>query len=201
MKYGEDYVGRKFTTAYRTGAEPDRSLADPMLEAGRRLDALGLTPENAGNISVRTPAGMLITRGGVNKGRMAREDLVEVLDFDFRRAEVAGACEPSSETPMHWVIYHTFPLANAIVHVHDDPAQKWAGKLKMTLGIHSTEGGLHYGTEDQAFQAAKALEHAQYAVIRGHGIVCMDRSLGEAVEAVVKIHETLLKWEDINRRS
>lgn len=201
MKYGENYVGRKFLTEYKAGAQPDRRLVDPILEAGRRLNALGLTPENAGNISVRTKRGMLITSGGVNKGHMTAEDLVEVLDFDFERAEVAGGKEPSSETPMHWIIYRTFPLVNAVVHVHDDPAQIWAGKLKLTMGIHSTEGGLHYGTEEQAYQAAKALEHAQYAVIRGHGVVCMDRSLNEAVDTVVKIHEALLKWGDINRRS
>jgi L-fuculose-phosphate aldolase len=187
----EEYVGRKFETVFVGGPAPDRAAADEIIRAGVRLDSMGLTPDNAGNISVRRSEGMLITVGGVNKGAMAPGDVVEVVDFDFLKAKVCGLKEPSSETPMHWLIYKTFPLAKAVIHVHDDLALQYAGKLKLSLGVHSTSGELHYGTSDQAFEVVKALEHAQYAIIRGHGIVCMGGTLDEAMGLIVGIHQKL----------
>jgi L-fuculose-phosphate aldolase len=187
----EEYVGRKFKTVFIGGDAPEESVVEEIIAAGERLNDLGLTPGNAGNISVRTGRGMLITVGGVNKGELSKDDVVEVVDFDFRTANVVGRREPSSEVPMHWLIYQSYPMANAVVHVHDMNAVRNAGKLKLALGVHSTEKPSNYGTQDQAFQVINALEHSQYAVIREHGIVCMGQNLGEALDLVVRVNEKL----------
>ncbi|MFH0862492.1 MAG: class II aldolase/adducin family protein [Candidatus Altiarchaeota archaeon] len=197
MKYGEKYEGRKFRVEFvRDGAAPERVLKG-IRDAGSALDRLGLTPENAGNISVRSNEGMHITVGGVGKGRLSEDDVVEVLDFDFERAVVVGGKEPSSETPMHWLIYQSYPMANAVIHAHDELAVDSAKKLKETIGVETTEAHAHYGTDDQAYQVIETLKHAQYAIIRGHGVVCMGESLEECVCLIVNIHRSL--QADINR--
>jgi len=187
----EEYVGRKFDTEFIEGGKPPTELVEEILACGRRLDSAGLTPENAGNISVRTGNGMLVTVGGVNKGHMRSSDVVEVVGFDFVKAKVVGEREPSSEVPMHWLIYQSYPMAQAVIHAHDDIVLENAGKLKLTLGVHVTENEASYGTQDQAYEVVEALAHAQYAVIRGHGIVCMGQVLRECLELVMKIHDSL----------
>ncbi|MFC2163144.1 class II aldolase/adducin family protein [Candidatus Altiarchaeota archaeon] len=193
---GEVYVGRKFTTKFVEGGKPDEQLIAEILASGKRLNDLGLTPENAGNLSVRTEDGLLITVGGINKGELTEDDVVEVVDFDFKDAKVVGTKEPSSEVPMHYLIYQSYPLANAVVHVHDELALDNAVKLKVALGISTTEVKASYGTQDQAFEVIEALSHAQYAIIKGHGIVCMGASLAETTDLVLKIHEKLRKMSD-----
>jgi L-fuculose-phosphate aldolase len=189
----EKYVGRKFRTVYVEGEAVDNGLVRGFLEAGRALNSLGLTPENAGNFSVRVASGMLITVGGVNKGAMTEDDVVCVVDFDFECAKVLGRKEPSSEAPMHWLIYQSFPDVSAVIHVHDDLALGKERELKSLLGICSTESQASYGTQDQAYQVIDALEEGQYAIIKGHGIVVMGESLAECVGLIVGVHDLLVK--------
>jgi L-fuculose-phosphate aldolase len=191
MKYGESYEGRKFVTDYIGKERPPASVVDEIRRVGKVLNQMGLTPENAGNISVRHKNGMYITVGGVNKGQVTEDDVVEVVDFDFERARVRGTKEPSSETPMHWLIYASFPMAAAIVHCHDELAVDSADKLKLAVGVHSTKEFAHYGTQDQAYQVIEALAHCQYAIIRKHGVVCMGQTLSEALELIVRINDSL----------
>ena len=187
----EEYVGRKFKTEFLGSKPHDESAFEEIIDAGRRLYELGLAPENAGNLSVRVGHGMLITVGGVSKGAMSREDISEVVDFDFQIAKVLGVKEPSSETPMHWLVYQCYPMAKAVIHAHDPLALASGDKLKLTIGVHSTKTQTSYGTEDQAHQTIEALSHCQYAIIRGHGIICMGQTIRECMDLIERIHRLL----------
>jgi L-fuculose-phosphate aldolase len=190
-KYGEEYEGRKFETTFVGADIPPSSVVETISSIGAALNDAGLTPENAGNISVRSKAGMFITVGGVNKGELTGADVAEVIDFDFHTAKVVGAKEPSSETPMHWLIYHSYPDADAIVHVHDDLAVDAADKLRRDCGICATESFANYGTEEQAHQVVEALSHCQYAIIRGHGVICIGETLKECLSLILNVHRSL----------
>jgi len=187
MKYGERYGGRRFKTVFAGGGTVPQKVADDVRRVGKRLDELGLTPENAGNISVRTRRGMLITVGGVNKGVLKPEDVVEVVSFDGERAKVVGKKEPSSETPMHWLIYQTFPEVAAVIHVHDDQMVDAAD----SIGVPVTAEFAHYGTGKQAREVVKALEGGNYAVIRGHGVISVGGTLDEALERILEARRRL----------
>ncbi len=180
---------RKFKTEFVEGDIPSNEIIGKIIETGGKINELGLTPEGTGNISLRTEKGMLITIGGKNKGELKKDDVVEVVDFNFSIAKVVGGQKPSSETPMHWLIYHSYPMANAVIHVHDMDAVSQSSKLLVALGVHSTKVKTEYGTQDQAFEVIDALEHAQYAIIQDHGIICMGQTLDEALELVLKVNE------------
>jgi len=182
---GEVYVGRKFRTEFVAGGKEDSGRIGEIISAGKVLDSLGLTPENAGNISVRTGRGMLITVGGRSKGLLAADDIVEVVSFDGEVAKVIGKIEPSSETPMHWIIYSSFPDVNAIVHAHDELVLD----NTVRLDIPSTDHFVHYGTPEQAEQVAEALRKGRYVAIAGHGIVSVGGNLSRAMKAVLEFHE------------
>ncbi|MCX6695722.1 MAG: class II aldolase/adducin family protein [Candidatus Altiarchaeota archaeon] len=180
----EFYVGRKFRTEFVGGVREDSGVVAKIISAGKVLYSMGLTPENAGNISVRTRRGMLITIGGKSKGSLTPEDVVEVVSFDGETAKVVGASEPSSETPMHWMVYREFMGYNAVVHAHDEMVLEKARELGIPLTDHHT----HYGTVDQARQVAAALRGGSYVAIMGHGIISAAESLEAALKAVVEFH-------------
>jgi len=179
----EEYVGRKFKTEFTEGYPADKSLEEEILTVGKKLNDLGLTPENAGNISVRTEKGMLITPGGKNKGDLGPGDLVEVHSFDGKTARASGTLEPSSETPMHWLIYEKYPGIQAVIHVHD----QLIVELGPTLGLPTTSE-TEYGTDRQAREVAELIGGAQYVVIKNHGIVSAGETLEKALTRVLETH-------------
>jgi len=185
----EFYVGRKFRTEFVSGVKDDEGRIPEILSVGKALDSMGLTPENSGNISVRTKKGMLITIGGKNKATLTVDDVVEVVSFDGDVAKVVGSTEPSSETPMHWLIYQTYDKVNAVVHAHD---QKVLEKADL-LSVPVTDHFVNYGTRQQAKQVAKALRKSSFIVIREHGIVSAGTSLKQAMLHVVEYHEKAIR--------
>ena len=93
-------------------------------EVGRRLYQKGFIAANDGNISVRMDNGqILLTPSMMNKGRLDEEDLV-VTDMDGNR--LYGRKEPSSELPMHLVVYRERPDVKAVVHAHPPHATGFA---------------------------------------------------------------------------
>lgn len=96
-----------------------RSLVEAaarIVEAGRRLDRLGLVPSTAGNISERLGAGRVaITRSGGRKGLIGPDAVIEV---DGQARAVRPGDRPSAETLLHCQIYDAIPGANAVVHGH-----------------------------------------------------------------------------------
>jgi methylthioribulose-1-phosphate dehydratase len=97
-------------------------VADAIIGAGRRMDALGWVPATAGNISLRfreagsPPEGRIaITRSGVPKGFL---DASGVIEVDFAGAPLVAGNRPSAETLLHCQIFAAFPDACAVVHGH-----------------------------------------------------------------------------------
>lgn len=106
--------------------ERGRELCD----AGRMLYERGLLAAYEGNLSVRLAGSaatgrslrILITPAGTCKGLLHPRDLVEI------RAETAeeSARRPSSELPLHRMVYDLRSEARAVVHVHPPYATAFA---------------------------------------------------------------------------
>jgi L-fuculose-phosphate aldolase len=105
-------------------ARSEHQLRKDICEVGRRLYAKGFIAANDGNISIRMENGnILLTPSAMNKGRLDEEDLV-VTDMDGNR--LYGRKEPSSELPMHLVVYRERPDVGAVVHAHPPHATGFA---------------------------------------------------------------------------
>src|SRR5690242_7211752 len=82
----------------------------------RELARRGMNTGSSGNVSARTPQGMLITPSGCSPETLSARGLVATaLDGTVR-----GNATPSSEWSMHAAIYAAFPAAAWIVHTHAD---------------------------------------------------------------------------------
>jgi methylthioribulose-1-phosphate dehydratase len=92
------------------------AVAQAIIAAGRRLDALGMVPATAGNISVRLdPRHLAVTASGCHKGFLGSEDVM-VVDLEGRA--LAPGRRSSAETLLHCGIYRRFPAAGAVLHAH-----------------------------------------------------------------------------------
>src|SRR3989344_5456814 len=87
---------------------------EKLLEITRKLSTLGLNQGTAGNVSVRSSEGFLITPSGVKTEEMTPHDMVW-MDFE---GQSQGEREPSSEWRFHRDILRARPEIGAVVHTH-----------------------------------------------------------------------------------
>ncbi|RMF78206.1 MAG: class II aldolase/adducin family protein [Planctomycetota bacterium] len=87
-----------------------------VVEFARRTYEKGLVAATDGNLSHRIARDrVLVTPSGFCLGEIGPDDLC-VVSLDGRN--VAGAHEPTSETPMHLEVYRRRPDVQAVVHAH-----------------------------------------------------------------------------------
>jgi len=195
MRKNERYVGRKFITEFIDREfDGDDDIIRDMITSSKMLKAYDLTPDTTGNISARVCGGMYIKAGGKSLDNLTPRDIVFVLDYDkgTNKVVVKGREEPSSETPMHWLIYKKFPRVGAIVHVHDSIVLNNIDIAKMLkIGITSKE--IEYGTIELAEEVVDSLLYGDYIIIKNHGSLSVGDTLENATRLTIDIHKKILE--------
>lgn len=146
----------------------------------------GLTVGTSGNISVRVGDNIAITPSGVDYEMLVPEDIC-VLSLDGR--QVDGVGDPSSEVPMHTVVYQ-FTDALAVVHTHPVYATVVGTLLHEIPRIHymlALLGGpvrvapyAPFGTEKLARNCVVAMKDRYGVLLQNHGATTYGASLAEA---------------------
>ncbi|MGE0486692.1 MAG: class II aldolase/adducin family protein [Gammaproteobacteria bacterium] len=173
--------------------DPRDALAGTM----RRLVALGLNRGTAGNASVRTADGLLITPSGLKPEALAAAAMV-ALDTDGAPRETAA--RPSSEWRFHRDIYVARPEVAAIVHVHSSHAAALSCLRQDIPSFHymvARAGGADircgayaaFGTQALSDAAVAALAGRRACLLANHGQIALGRSLEEAVDLAVEVEE------------
>jgi methylthioribulose-1-phosphate dehydratase len=89
--------------------------ATEIVEAGKRMDALGWVRATAGNLSMRVADDRVaITRSGCHKGFLNADDVM-LVDLAGRAVTPARS---SAETLLHCQLYRMFPEIGAVLHGH-----------------------------------------------------------------------------------
>ena len=146
-----------------------------IIEYGRRMLTDGLTVGTSGNISVRVGENIAITPSGVEYEALAPEDIsVITLDGDH----VDGPDNPSSEVPMHTVVYQNTD-ALAVVHTHPVYATVLGTLVDEIPPIHymlALLGGpvrvapyAQFGTQELARGCHEAMKDRYGVLLRNHG--------------------------------
>ncbi|HDL90612.1 MAG TPA: class II aldolase/adducin family protein [Thermodesulforhabdus norvegica] len=86
-----------------------------LIEAGKWLYSKGLVSATDGNLSVRIDDRIVVTRSGVNKGKLSPEDFV-IVGLDGKVLDGTG--KPSSEIRMHLTVYAMRKDVKAVIHAH-----------------------------------------------------------------------------------
>lgn len=147
-----------------------------------------------GNLSVRADTEGQFIISGSQTGHLPELGaehyaLIEDYDIDRHRVVSSGACEASSESMTHAVIYELDPKIGAVVHVHSQ--ELWA-RLKGSAA--TTDAAIAYGTPEMAQEFRRLFRESDFqktgiAVMAGHdsGLVSTGSNLQEATERILAI--------------
>lgn len=173
-------------------------LREQLVSTARQMSALGLTPGMSGNVSVRSPAGLLVTPSGMPYPDLVPDDAVEMkLDGTTRPGQRA----PSTEWRLHRDILGARADVQAIVHTHSlfcttlstlrrsIPAIHYmvvlAGSDEIPCADYAT-----FGSEQLALNAVTALRGGDACLLANHGMIALGRSLSSALRLAAEV-ETL----------
>jgi L-fuculose-phosphate aldolase len=173
-----------------------QDLRQELHATARAMHAEGLAPGTSGNVSVRTPAGFLVTPSGVPYESLAPADLCEL---DLASAPVGPArLAPSSEWRLHLGVYAARPEVHAIVHTHSRFATTLAILRRELPAVHymiAVAGGptvrcaryATYGSAELAAAALEALDGRLACLLANHGLVALGASLAAALRVAREI--------------
>jgi L-fuculose-phosphate aldolase len=182
------------------GGDPRQAVRAELIAFGRKLLGLGLLSQTSGNLSVKTGDGdIYITPSSMEYDRIEEDDIVVVgPDGAVRHGHRA----PSSETPLHCLVYENRTEISAIVHTHSPYATTLA-VLGMTIpAVHYNVAALNtneiqiaeyatYGTEQLARNVRDAFPAPSRAVLlANHGLVAVGDTLKMAADGAEMV-ETL----------
>jgi L-fuculose-phosphate aldolase len=171
---------------------------EDLVATARRMSELGLTPGMSGNVSVRTPTGLLVTPSGMPYAELISDDAVEMK---FDGAMRAGQRTPTSEWQLHRDILGARPDVEAIVHTHslfcttistlrrDIPAIHYMVVLAGADAIPCAEYAT-FGSAQLALNAVTALRGGNACLLANHGMVALGSSLAQALRLAAEV-ETL----------
>ena len=172
--------------------------ADQIVELAASLFARGFSVGSAGNISVRTEHGFLMTPTNSSLGRLNAESLAQ-LDSQFNH--VSGD-RPSKEVVMHRACYEARPDANAVVHLHSTYATAAAClpdrriPLLTPYFVMRVGGRLpvvpYFRPGDPRMQDAvrEACRDARALLLANHGSLVAGATLPDAVDVAEELEES-----------
>jgi L-fuculose-phosphate aldolase len=184
-------------SAAMTGNEKEKRQA--IIDACRRMNALGINQGTSGNISVRHGKGLLITPTSTPYEAMTIDQIV----FMKMDGSHAADQQPSSEWQFHLDILRSRNDIEAVVHAHPTYCTILAIMGHEIPPIHymiAVAGGdtircapyATYGTPELSAHALKALEGRFACLLDHHGMIAIGSSLSKAMWLAVEV-ETLAR--------
>jgi L-fuculose-phosphate aldolase len=159
----------------------------------------GLIVGSSGNVSARTPDGMVITPSGGDPETVTAADLANVT----MDGVAAGGVTPSSEWAVHAAVYRECPDAAFIVHTHADACTALACLGSGLPAFHYMVGQfggtdvrcapyVTFGTPALAEHAAEAIRGRSACLLGNHGMIVCAANARQALSRAVLL-ETLCR--------
>jgi L-fuculose-phosphate aldolase len=170
-----------------------------IIDACRRMNALGINQGTSGNISVRHVDGLLVTPTSVPYEAMTPEQIV----FMTMDGTHGPDQKPSSEWRIHRDILKSRPEINAVVHAHPTYCTILAIMGMEIPPVHymiAAAGGdsircapyATFGTAELSEHAVRALEDRLACLLDHHGMIAIGKTLDKAMWLAVEV-ETLAR--------
>jgi L-ribulose-5-phosphate 4-epimerase len=183
-------------------------IREEIVETSKQMLAEGLVTLTAGNISMRVPSENLvaITPTGRPYTTMKPED-VSIVDLFGKLVD--GQFKPSSETPMHTMVYRDRPEVNAVVHTHSPYALAFAvvhkniplisieGLATKAMAVLVAEYGVP-GTEEIGRKALEGLNRQPGSLailLANHGLLTIGSTLADAYSVASKVETEALVYQ------
>ncbi|MDW8411631.1 MAG: class II aldolase/adducin family protein [Acidobacteriota bacterium] len=177
------------------------ALKEQICVIGRRLYERGLIAAGDGNVSVRVDDTILTTPRSVCKGFL-KPDMIVKVALDGKKLE--GQMAPSSELPMHILIYKERPDVHAVVHAHPPVATGFAAagqpldkaivsEVVLTLGCIPLAAYGTPSTDELTDTLRPLVKHHDAILMANHGAVAYGANLEvaygrmETIEHIARI--------------
>jgi L-fuculose-phosphate aldolase len=175
------------------------ALRASIVDACRRMNALGINQGTSGNISSRFEEGLLISPSGVDYGELTPEQIV-FIDYE---GHYEGAIRPSSEWRFHARIMAMKPEVGSVVHTHATYCTTLAIRGMAIPAVHymvAVAGGSDipcvpyttFGTPELADMVVRALAERSACLLANHGMIATGPDLKKALWLAVEV-ETLAR--------
>lgn len=167
-------------------------LRQDCIDVGMKLLREQLVTGTMGNMSARDPESGLfaIKPAGIEYPDITLEDMV-IMDLEGK--VVDGKLKPSTEWPMHLLVYQERSNINAIIHTHSPFATTFAcvGKgIPVLNGEAAAMGGVIEcarfepgGTRELGLAALESLGDRDAVLLRNHGMLAVGPTLKRAYYA------------------
>jgi L-fuculose-phosphate aldolase len=176
-----------------------QAIQEEIIYVARRMSELRLVANMSGNVSARDEetGRIFITPSAFRYDLMTPDDLVEI---DALGHVVAGTRAPSSEMPVHCVVYRERPYVNGIVH-SEPPYVNAFGMLGREIppvltSLLTTVGGAvpvmpvaASGSEAFAYDMLRTMGGAPAVIWAHHGLLAVGQTLAGAFELTCFVEE------------
>lgn len=186
----------------------EQEARQSLVEACRRMNALGINQGTSGNISVREGGRMLISPSAIPYDEMRPED-VAAMKLEGEYGAYEGKLRPSTEWRFHLDIMRARSEVGAIVHSHPTYCTTLAISRRGIPACHymmAAFGGTDvrcsdyatYGTKELSEHALRALEGRNACLLANHGMIVCGANLKKAMWLAVEL-ETIARqyWHSL----
>ncbi|MFA6216672.1 MAG: class II aldolase/adducin family protein [Candidatus Omnitrophota bacterium] len=178
-------------------ANKEQTVKDQMIKVGKRIYSTGLAVAKSGNISARLDEEtILITATGTFLGDLGNEDIVPV---DILSGETKSGRKPSSELPLHSLVYKNFS-AQAVIHCHA-PLINGYFAVNASLKALTFETKFYLGEVPVVQQdtptvtspelVIEALKTNNLVVLKNHGVVAIADTFEDALALIEALEEAV----------
>jgi L-fuculose-phosphate aldolase len=162
-----------------------------VLTIAKRIYSNRLVIASLGNVSSRYETGIVITPSGIDYEELTLHDMVTV---DIHGKKLEGDFPPSSETPMHTLVYRERPDINGVVHTHSLYASAFS-VVNREIPVDMVEVAAHVGgripvapykppgTRELGEEALKYLKERRACLLQNHGVLAIGDTLEKAYKA------------------
>ena len=180
----------------------EQEARQSVVEACRRMNALGINQGTSGNVSVRYGDEMLISPSATQYEIMRAED-VAALPIEGEYGTWRGSLRPSTEWRFHLDIMRSRPGIGAVVHSHPTFCTTLAIARRDIPACHymiAAFGGndvrcapyATFGSKELSENALRALEGRNACLLANHGMIVCGASLDKAIWLAVEL-ETIAR--------
>ncbi len=178
-------------------SEKEKGLRGGIIKTGRLLYEAGLCVAKSGNISVRLDKDtILITATGTFLGDLAQDDIIKIK---LATGESETGVRPSSEFPLHSLVYKNFPQ-QAVIHCHPPLINAYFAVCDCLKAL-TFETTFYLGevpvvaqdtpTVTKPQEVIDALKRNNLVVLKNHGAVAIADRVEEGLALVEALEEAV----------
>lgn len=175
----------------------EKKLKKEIINLGKKLYQAGLAVAKSGNLSCRLDEeNILITATGTFLGDLKCGDIVKV---NLRNNTVVGEKKPSSELPLHSLIYKNFNH-KLVIHCHP-PLINGYFAVADSLKALTFETKFYLGeipivkqetpTVTKPEEVINALKSNNLVILKNHGAVCAGDKFGDTLSIIEALEEAV----------